>query len=345
MPPGTWVRLRNLHVVHGNPHSTVGAPSIESDTHCVAMPPYSLDPARIAQEFKVGVSQIAIAVNAQSAQYRNVSAVAASRLHADSMGGGARRHSEAVDIINESLKDTELDEEQADHNAIVAAEALPRQKVSNTGEELTAVTLIMGTPAPAKFCCRCKIVGYYPRDLSRWVVNKSYFREQIIDATGDSGAVPSWARDKGAEEHQHEQRPESEVMNLPSVDDLLSGRDYTGMGTIQAVPKTPKKAFLFSIAIGDDTAETDVILSGKDAEFFLGGLSPDKYYDAVMGTEGSGNSEIIENLQKALDGHIRSQTVLQMYIRSYTENVRQEDIQKGRKKYKRFSAYNSRLPF
>lgn len=334
MVPGTWVRLRNLLVLStNNRFSGLDAPSIDSETHVLAMPPYAVDPVRIAQQFKVSIGAVASAVSAQGAQYRQASQVAAQR-----MQEGDYDHASAVEIVEDSIRG----KERAAGEAARAPEAArSRALVSDTGEELTALTLIQGTPAPAKFCCRSKITGYYPRDLSRWVVNLSHFREEIIEATGgDTTAVPRWADDSieagGGGSSSSSSKSGGEGLETLNVDDLLSGV------SLSAQPSHPKKAFLFSLSIADDTAETDVIFSGKDAQFFLNDTSPDKFNAALLGgDDGEGVERLVEDTQRRLDDMIKDQTVLQFYIRSYIDKT--SDPNPNAKGLKRLSAYNTRM--
>lgn len=334
MVPGTWVRMRNLSILSTNNRFTkVDAPVINSETHVISLAPYALDPMDIARTFKVKVNvETASAVSAQGANYRQATHAAAQRLQE-----GEYDHAAAVEIVADSIRESE----PAQGDIVARAPEAPRSRasVSDTGEELTSLTLIQGTPAPAKFCCRSKITNYYPRDLSRWVVNLSHFREQIIDATGgDTSAVPRWAADDKQCPANGGGSSSSDAESL-NVDELLSGV------SLSAQPSAPKKAFLFSLSIADDTAETDVIFSGKDAQFFLNDTSPDKFNAALLGGDdgdgGDGTEQLVENIQRHLDAMIKDQSILQFYIRSYIDKT--SDPNPNAKGLKRLSAYNTRL--
>ena len=103
-------------------------------------------------------------------------------------------------------------------------------------------------------------------------------------------------------------------------------------------PKHPPKEFLFSLCVADDTAEMDLIFSGKDAEFLLGGVTADRFYKSVMGSE-EREEKLVDTVGEKLKRAMEGGAVFQFYIRSYTDNV---GLQTARQ-YKRFSGYNVKL--
>ncbi len=339
--PGTWLRMRNIHNVHQQ-FSSLDAPSIEIDTHVVPVPPYCLDTTLRARAFKVWISTVADRMKAASENEATVAEARRAASAAQARLANARQGPESndtMDVVKTAFEQSHL------HESIVRYEssrggsdlAPPRRSlVSTTGEELTTVTLVQCTPAPAKFCCRARITGFFPQALNKWVISRDHFRAQVIEATGDSNAVPrGMAEIRGVENvGERDEDPSKEDMSLaPSVQDMLAGVRQQSMQ-----PKHPPKEFLFSLCVADDTAEMDLIFSGKDAEFLLGGVTADSFYKSVMGSEEEEEKlvDVVgEKLKEAIDGG----AVFQFYIRSYTDNV---GLRTARQ-YKRFSGYNVKL--
>ena len=342
--PGTWLRMRNVHNVHVQ-FSELDAPSIDTDTHLVPVPPYSMDTTLRARAFKVWITTVADRMNAAS---QNEAAVAEARKAASAaqarLSSGPESHNDAMEVVKSALNDSHLHESVAGVESIAhhnsAAEMAPprRSLVSTTGEELTTVTLVQCTPAPAKFCCRARITGFYPKSLNKWVTSRDHFREQVVEATGDSNAVPRGMEEiRGVEKEDEDggnEDPSQEDMSLaPSVQEMLSGVPQQ-----KKQPKHPPKEFLFSLCVADDTAEMDLIFSGKDAEFLLGGVTADRFYKSVMGSE-EREEKLVDAVGEKLKRAMEGGAVFQFYIRSYTDNV---GLQTARQ-YKRFSGYSVKL--
>ncbi len=344
--PGTWLRMRNVHNVHVQ-FSELDAPSIDTDTHLVPVPPYSMDTTLRARAFKVWITAVADRMNAASqneaavAEARKAASAAQARL--SSKHYGPESHNDAMEVVKSVLNDSHLHQtvagvESAHHNGAAGMAPPRRSLVSTTGEELTTVTLVQCTPAPAKFCCRARITGFYPKSLNKWVMSRDHFREQVLEATGDSNAVPRGMMEIHGLEKENEnggdEDPSQEDMSLaPSLQEMLSGvRQQT------KEPKLPPKEFLFSLCVADDTAEMDLIFSGKDAEFLLGGVTADRFYKSVMGSE-EREEKLVDTVGEKLKRAMEGGAVFQFYIRSYTDNV---GLQTARQ-YKRFSGYNVKL--
>jgi len=88
--------------------------------------------------------------------------------------------------------------------------------------------------------------------------------------------------------------------------------------------------YLFSLRIGDDTAQFDVILTGKDAQYFLGGVLP-QHFDA----------EIQEKVAHRLQEFVSGRLTMEFYLRSYTSSS--SDEIRGVSLTKRFRVYNTSL--
>ena len=243
--PGTWLRMRNVHNVHLQ-FNTLDAPSIDVDTHVVPVPPYSMDATLRARAFKVWISTVADRMNAASqneatvAEARKAAVAAQARLTAQE----GPESGNSMDAVKFALEQSHLQESFAKfESARGASETAPprRSLVSTTGEELTTVTLMQCTPAPAKFCCRARIIGFFPQTLNKWVMNRDRFREQIVEATGDSKAVPRGMEEMRGDCTEVGDGSQEDMSLAPSVQDMLAGVRQQSMQS-----KHPPKEFLFS---------------------------------------------------------------------------------------------------
>ena len=139
----------------------------------------------------------------------------------------------------------------------------PRLIAGAQGEELTNLALVLCTPAPCKFCVRACIHSYFPRDVADFTMDAAQFYARRDRGAGGGGQM------------------------LPGADKATvlattSPAENTALEAITSGTGNSGREFLFSIRIADDLGETDAILSGKDAEFFLGGVTADEFHAEVL---------------------------------------------------------------
>ncbi len=223
----------------------------------------------------------------------------------------------------------------------------PRVMASAAGEELTNLALMLSTPAPAKFCVRACISDYWPKDISDFTVDSAVFHSDIATATGQSNQSAIIAdMTSSSKAKSRSKRAQEAEASSKALDMITQGEGST------------QREFLFAIRLADDTGETDVILSGKDAEYFLGGVTATEFYEDINvenDVEAQGDKNVIRDsdgnivnarnslrpnagiankLRKRLEqcvevrknwlsasGETRARHILQCYVRSYTDNI------------------------
>ena len=326
--PGTWLRFRALRLAPGIPASMTAParaphPRVVADTHIVVLPPYAVDPTRISTEFKQKVHQ-------------------------------------SIQKISTQLTSGET---EAPTSMPPPAPVAPRSDKTKAGEELTNIALLQATPAPAKFCVRGSIVSYWPNDISKFTVDATWFHDQVMAATGNlsgkSGGAPKTTagqHKKLAPDTETERESEASIgSEAPSAMELL----YAGR------TEPPRREFMFTVRLADDSGEIDVFLSGRDAEVFLGGTTATKFNENVsLLSDEAGElrqspaketePRIVDHVQDRLRACIQNKTILQFYIRSYSDIIStsvgligapnsKSKVPALPVEYRRFAAFNTNL--
>jgi len=245
--PGSWLRLRSLKIPYiPPPQQGKGLrvlAKIQQDTHVVVLPPYANDPSQLACELDMKLRKAGAAMNQN--------------------GGGAG----APCAPNAPHQQQRL----------VPA---PRQMAGALGEELTNVAVMLSTPAPAKFCVRACICSYYPRSAEDFTMDSALFYARRDRCTGGGEqTLPTptkyttanvIANSDGTPASEADEEAAAAAKANHALEMITSGM---GNGS---------REFLFSVRVADDMGETDVILSGKDAELFLGGVTADEFHAEVL---------------------------------------------------------------
>ena len=237
-------------------------------------------------------------------------------------------------------------------------------QVGTGGEKLSCLAEVFAMPAPAKFCVRAKIVGFWPAVQAATETEEEEEEEEeglSAQEKGQQGKGQGKKGKKGGEKYDLSRfvMDKGEFYRQANADggdsQESSDADHSSaegsnsrdlvMDLLSAVPE---KEYMFALRVADHTGLCDVILSGNDARFFFDGVTasefnadwrerhypeePDEEQHVQDKQEGPSQRIEAELMQVVGSGKI-----LQFYLRSYTGAEDSGAV------CKRFAAFNTNL--
>ncbi len=166
-----------------------------------------------------------------------------------------------------------------------------RRVVSCDGLPLTPLQFVLAAPSPSNFCTAVRIIRYSPDNIIHFVSKTS-----TLDTTNSSSTYSADV--------------------VQAIEQLRFNKDYY---------------FQFVLRVADDTAEYDLIAYNKDAEYFLGGITAEKFVS---------NLDTRNMIKERLDHLIASNTIIDVCVHSYES---QETVGPHSRLVKRLQVYNTNV--
>ena len=297
--PGSWLRLRNLRLelaaaatgINGASAATRVTAIVIADTHAVVLPPYAVDCTVLATSLKVRVDH-QCNVMEQARSHMNSKESSSSMSNGDGLmmppvgragqlqAGGSRSGSSAAQSQGQGQG-----QEQGQGGPRIA-------QLGTGGEKLSCLAEVFATPAPAKFCVRARIVGFWPNEQLQTMddndngddMREDDENENAERKEGEKGAkkkhdLSKFVMDKASFYAQVNPNPDGtdRVESPESTPSEGSNSKEVVMKLLSANPINQKE-YLFALRIADHTGMSDVILSGNDARFFFDGVTASEFH-------------------------------------------------------------------